>query len=344
MNRRLCDKIIATKRGVILSASMATTVSTAIGCHQHQQQVIYSRNICRFWPLSMATTNMSSRMFSTTTVHRSTTQDVGGFRTNYEILGITPNATEKEIKSAYYSLTKTCHPDVNESAEAKRQFQSVGEAYEVLSNGDKRRAYDQSIGNTYRYRHLRQHNQRSDIQTTGQTNQQNLDNYRENKFTDNETVGNRLNYAQLLRNRRRQQTVRMENIYKSSDDLNSGGRDRWTYEDPLKHDPKYYYDEIFTEKHSTKYADEVDKQAREMAEKEEKHNLETGGILALVATVMLLLVIVPELIEANTSITESPPPPKLSRVLHLSPYAGHNNNNNISSNNSNNRSINSDNT
>ncbi|RWS17861.1 protein tumorous imaginal discs: mitochondrial-like isoform X2 [Dinothrombium tinctorium] len=62
----------------------------------------------------------------------------------YDILGITKNASQKDIKKAYYQLAKKYHPDTNKGdPEAAKKFQEVSEAYEVLSDESKRRAYDQ---------------------------------------------------------------------------------------------------------------------------------------------------------------------------------------------------------
>jgi molecular chaperone DnaJ len=65
-------------------------------------------------------------------------------RDYYEVLGLHRGASEQEIKRAYRKLARRYHPDVNpgdKGAEAK--FKEVSEAYEVLSDGDKRRQYDQ---------------------------------------------------------------------------------------------------------------------------------------------------------------------------------------------------------
>ncbi len=66
------------------------------------------------------------------------------YKDYYKILGLPKTATEKEIKAAYRNLARQFHPDVNpgdKSAEDK--FKNVGEAYEVLSDSDKRVKYDQ---------------------------------------------------------------------------------------------------------------------------------------------------------------------------------------------------------
>ena len=66
------------------------------------------------------------------------------FRNYYEILGIAPTATAEEIKSAYRKLARRYHPDLNPgNAAAEESFKTIGEAYEVLSDGDKRQQYDQ---------------------------------------------------------------------------------------------------------------------------------------------------------------------------------------------------------
>ncbi|MBS1725927.1 MAG: DnaJ domain-containing protein [Armatimonadetes bacterium] len=62
----------------------------------------------------------------------------------YQVLGVARGADEKEIKSAYRKLARKYHPDVNpgdKKSEAK--FKEVSEAYEVLSDSDKRKLYDQ---------------------------------------------------------------------------------------------------------------------------------------------------------------------------------------------------------
>lgn len=61
----------------------------------------------------------------------------------YEILGVPRNATEKEIKSAYKRLAKKYHPDLNPgNKEAEEKFKEINEAYEVLSDPEKRKRYD----------------------------------------------------------------------------------------------------------------------------------------------------------------------------------------------------------
>lgn len=64
-------------------------------------------------------------------------------RDYYEVLGISKSATEQEIKKAYRALAKKYHPDMNKEADAEVKFKEVQEAYEVLSDPQKRSNYDQ---------------------------------------------------------------------------------------------------------------------------------------------------------------------------------------------------------
>ena len=64
-------------------------------------------------------------------------------RDYYEVLGLSKGASEDEIKKAYRKLAKQYHPDVNKAPDAEAKFKEINEAYEVLSDPQKRATYDQ---------------------------------------------------------------------------------------------------------------------------------------------------------------------------------------------------------
>lgn len=60
----------------------------------------------------------------------------------YRIMGLQPAAALAEIRTAYRKKASALHPDRNPSAQAHAEFQELQEAYEVLSDPERRRAYD----------------------------------------------------------------------------------------------------------------------------------------------------------------------------------------------------------
>ena len=66
-------------------------------------------------------------------------------RDYYEVLGVNKGASSDEIKKAYRKLAKKYHPDLNpdDKAGAEAKFKEASEAYEVLSDPDKKSRYDQ---------------------------------------------------------------------------------------------------------------------------------------------------------------------------------------------------------
>ena len=64
-------------------------------------------------------------------------------RDYYEVLGLDRNATVDEIKKAYRKLARKYHPDVNKEPDAEQKFKEIKEAYETLSDPNKKAHYDQ---------------------------------------------------------------------------------------------------------------------------------------------------------------------------------------------------------
>ena len=63
-------------------------------------------------------------------------------RDYYEILGVSRDVTEEQLKNAFRQLVRKYHPDVNHEPGAEERFKEINEAYQVLSDPDKRAAYD----------------------------------------------------------------------------------------------------------------------------------------------------------------------------------------------------------
>jgi DnaJ family protein A protein 3 len=103
----------------------------------HVSKAGYRSNICS--RRLIALTSISS-FTPKRTIHFSSSLNAKDY---YKILGVKKDAKENEIKKAYYQLAKKYHPDVNKDKGAAEKFQEVSEAYDTLSDADKRASYDQ---------------------------------------------------------------------------------------------------------------------------------------------------------------------------------------------------------
>lgn len=65
------------------------------------------------------------------------------YKDYYKIMGVAKDATQDKIKRSYHKLARKFHPDVSKEKDAEKRFKEVGEAYEVLKDPEKRKAYDQ---------------------------------------------------------------------------------------------------------------------------------------------------------------------------------------------------------
>ena len=84
--------------------------------------------------------------------------ELNGFKDYFKILGISRNATDKEIKSAFRKLARQFHPDLHPHDEkAESEFKEINEAYEVLSDEAKKKSYEQYLSYWFknRYRNSR---------------------------------------------------------------------------------------------------------------------------------------------------------------------------------------------
>ena len=64
-------------------------------------------------------------------------------RDYYEVLELSKNASSEDIKKSYRKLAKKYHPDINKDPGAEEKFKEINEAYEVLSDPQKKQIYDQ---------------------------------------------------------------------------------------------------------------------------------------------------------------------------------------------------------
>lgn len=72
------------------------------------------------------------------------------FKDYYDVLGVKPDASADEIKSAYRKLARKFHPDVSKEKNAEERFKDINEAFEALREPERRAAYDQARAGGFR--------------------------------------------------------------------------------------------------------------------------------------------------------------------------------------------------
>ena len=73
-------------------------------------------------------------------------------KTHYEVLGLTKKCSTKEIKDAYFTLSKKFHPDNKNGEASHKDFLEISEAYSILSKPDKRKDYDLELAQNIKSR------------------------------------------------------------------------------------------------------------------------------------------------------------------------------------------------
>lgn len=66
-----------------------------------------------------------------------------GKKCPYKVLGLERSATQKDVRKTFLQLSKQYHPDVSKEPDAAERYKEINEAYEILNNAGKRKAYDE---------------------------------------------------------------------------------------------------------------------------------------------------------------------------------------------------------
>nr|XP_016453038.1 PREDICTED: chaperone protein dnaJ A6, chloroplastic-like [Nicotiana tabacum] len=121
--------------------SVASKFSTSPFCSSSKTRALVSPNSTLFCQESLR--GLYSPVSHKNRCHRRGAHFiVRADRDYYDVLGVSRNASKSEIKSAYRKLARSCHPDVNKEPGAEQKFKEISNAYEVLSDYEKRSIYD----------------------------------------------------------------------------------------------------------------------------------------------------------------------------------------------------------
>lgn len=93
----------------------------------------------------------------------------------YQVLGISRQATEEEMKSAYRKLAKKYHPDAHPGdQECEQKFREISEAYSILSDIDKRKKYDEELNGAGKGQKAAERNEQPKAQENGKVDFENI--------------------------------------------------------------------------------------------------------------------------------------------------------------------------
>lgn len=160
----------------------------------------------------------------------------------YKILGVSESATQKEIKSAYYALSKQHHPDVSADPKSHSKITEINEAYETLGDEAKRLAYDQAnmVGyNQYSNNSTSYPNYSYWTQYASTEKYYNRNHYQQQYYADE------YEFSQWYDEKQKQYNAKKKTYTSNKHSQNSGkynqrkkttGRDSWYYEQQEEYD------------------------------------------------------------------------------------------------------------
>lgn len=116
--------------------------------------------------------------------------------THYEILGISKNASQEEIKSAYKKLIKKYHPDLyqGDKSFAEKKAKEINAAYDVLSDENKKAEYDLSINPSYTTNTTQTYNYTPPKYSSNYNPYSSYSNYYKNRYSSTNNYNNSYNY------------------------------------------------------------------------------------------------------------------------------------------------------
>ena len=149
-----CKPCKITKRYFFPSSALRKTVKNQIAYNANGFRHIHYRQRYNIFSSSSVT---SSFIFPTSQTINSTVISVAGIlrststftssNSYYDILGVTKDVSETELKKAYFKQAKAWHPDLCNDPNAKANFQKINEAYSILKDKSKRQEYDNMQAN-----------------------------------------------------------------------------------------------------------------------------------------------------------------------------------------------------